>query len=217
MIKSPFFHKRAVSRFTQTGSLPLSSLPPPSNNHLFLSFLDPIIFPSKMPYVLKALTSFMVGIRRASRHVSTTSNHCRKLSTTQIQQRNGSQIPLAYYCSSLSELNQKWTEHLEKHDAGWSKHLQKLDAMWSKRLQDVDSLHLTSTVELETMHFELSQAQWKGIQHLCLQIHDLQVGLPPLAPSGIRVLTFYQDRVTTEGESIEHLKEIVNIRVALHM
>ena len=133
-----------------------------------------------MPDFFKTPASFTAGFPRVSRHISTTSNHCGKLSTTQIQQKNGVRIPIADHCSSLSKLNQKWTEGLQKHDAVWSTRFQELDTMWSERLQDADSLCLKSTVELEAMRFERSQKQWKENQHLSLQIHDLRVGLPLL-------------------------------------
>ncbi|PUU73561.1 hypothetical protein B9Z19DRAFT_1134980 [Tuber borchii] len=150
-----------------------------------------------MPHFFKTPISFTAGFRHTSRHVSATSNHCRKLSTTQIQQRNRVRIPITDHCSSLSELNQKWTERLQKHDAVWSERLQELDAMWSKRLQEADSLRLKSTVELEAMRFERSQKQWEENQHLSLKIHDLR------------------DRITTEEESMEQLKQILKIRGAM--
>ena len=186
--------------------LPLPSLPQPRNNHPFTSLLGPVIFPSKMPHFLKTPTSFIVGFHRASRHVSTTSNHCRKLSTTPIQQRNGVRFPRADYCFSLSELNQKWTERLQKHDV-----------VWSKRLQEADSLRLKSTVELEAMRFERSQKQWEENEHLSLEIHNLHVRLPYSPSPVICVLTFYQEQITTEEESMEQLKQILNIRGALRM
>ena len=102
-----------------------------------------------MPHLLKPLTYFATEFRCTSYHISTTSNHYRKLSSTQILQRNGVRVPMSN--KRVCKLKKKWTERLEKHDAVWSKRLQEPDAMWSKRFQEADSLRLKSAVELEAM------------------------------------------------------------------
>ncbi|PUU82720.1 hypothetical protein B9Z19DRAFT_1061608 [Tuber borchii] len=174
-----------------------------------------------MLHFFKTPTYFATEFRCASHHISTTSNHCRKLSTTPIQQRNRTLVPTAVHCSSHSELNQKWTERFQKLDAVWSKRYQELDAVWSKRYQELDAvwskryqeldavwskrfqeadpLRLKSAVELQAMRLERSQKQWKENEHLSLRIQGLS------------------DRTATGRESInlKRLKQILNIRGAM--
>ena len=123
--------------------------------------------------LFKIPTYITTGFGRTIHDVGTTSNYCRKLSSTHIQdgRKGHAQVPMPEECSSLNELNEKW-----------SKRLQELDAKWSQRLEEVDSLCFKCAKELHALRSELSQKpdgqnEGESLKGVCGQVPS------PLPPS----------------------------------